>query len=248
MVTDPRILNMSSDQPYYQNIELFPELVWKINLGSNLNDKGKEVITEALKDNRVNPLGNTTTKNSYLLEHPDLKDFKNECLKHCRNYFKFSFHPDDPDSLYMTQSWANLTTKAQSHRTHSHANSILSAVFYVEACDKDKIIFHHPWRGQYSQIMVHSDTYDRYNALSWELPVVTNDLLIFRSTLHHSVPYKEHSGDRISLAFNTFFNELGNDESLTQLNVQDWEQIGWNRIPVLDEKQQRTTSSNKTDS
>jgi uncharacterized protein (TIGR02466 family) len=226
--------DITPDLPYYNNIEIFPELVWQINLGDSLDKKGKKVIRDSLKDSRINPLGNLTTNDNYLLEHKDLKGFKEELTKHACNFFDYTHHPEHPESLYITQSWANLTKQNDSHGTHSHANSIISAVYYVKACDDDLIVVYHPSKGHFSQILVHTDTYDKYNALSWRIPVKENDLILFKSTLHHSVPMKEHAGDRISLAFNTFYNNLGSAETLTQLKLNDWEQLGWSRIPKDD--------------
>ena len=216
--------------PHYNNIELFPTLVWQINLGDTLSDKGKKVIKDSLKDSRENPLGNRTSKDSYVLEHPDLKEFKDTLLLHTRNYFDYTQHPPKETDIYITQSWTNLTRKNEMHAGHSHANSLVSAVYYHQT-NKDMITFYNVLGGSLSQLLVASERYDKYNAQSWVVDVKDYDLLIFPSKLSHSVPKKESTGDRISLAYNTFFKgSLGTKETLTELKVNDWEELGWNRI------------------
>ena len=59
---------MTDDIPEYTNIELFPTLVWKINLDWKFNKKEKQVFTKSLKETRKNALGNLTSKNSYILD------------------------------------------------------------------------------------------------------------------------------------------------------------------------------------
>ena len=217
-------------KPYYNNIELFPTLVWQTNLGDTLTDEGRQALLDSIEDHRDNPLGNRTSKDSYVLEHPDLKEFKDELTLHARNYFDYTQHPPKETQLYITQSWTNLTRKNEQHNTHSHANSLISAVFYLQASD-DEIHFYNSISGGLVQLLPASESFDRYNAFSWKVTVQANDLLIFPSRLMHSVPKKENTGDRISLAYNTFFRgTIGSNEGLTELKLDDWEELGWSRI------------------
>ena len=217
-------------KPYYNNIELFPTLVWQTNLGDTLTDEGRQALLDSIEDHRDNPLGNRTSKDSYVLEHPDLKEFKDELTLHARNYFDYTQHPPKETQLYITQSWTNLTRKNEQHNTHSHANSLISSVFYLQAIDYE-IHFYNSISGGLVHLLPASESFDRYNALSWKVTVQANDLLIFPSRLMHSVPKKENTGDRISLAYNTFFRgTIGSNEGLTELKLDDWEELGWSRI------------------
>ena len=222
---------MTDTLPYYNNIELFPLLVWQINLGDILTDKAKKAIDDSLIEGRHNPLGNTTSKSSYVLEHEDLKDFKDALTLHTKNYFHYTQHPPKETELYITQSWTNLTRQNDEHMGHSHANSLVSAVYYYQT-NNDKITFYNALGGGLVQLLVASEHFNKYNAQSWTVDVKDNDLLIFPSKLSHSVPKKEHTGDRISLAYNTFFKGvIGRHDGLTELKLDDWEQLGWSRIP-----------------
>jgi hypothetical protein len=57
-----------------------------------------------------------------------------------------------------------------------------------------------------------------FNSKSWKIPVKENILLIFPSTLPHSVPNVEHDNLRVSLSLNTFIKgELGAPNNLNHL-------------------------------
>ena len=219
------------DVPKYDNIELFPSLVWHINLGDCLTKPELKVLTDSLKEKNVKPnlLGNTTSKNNYILDQDKLKDFKEHLTAHCINFFDYTEHPPDAKGLYITQSWTNLNVKHDQHGQHSHANSMISGVYYFQACEDDCIMFHHPWRRSL-QLLVYTEHFDKYNAMSWRVPVKTNDLILFPSWLQHSVPKKEHSGARMSLAFNTFYKfPLGSADTLTELKDVEWKDLEWSR-------------------
>ena len=204
----------------YTGIELFPTLIWKISLNGTLTDKVYDRLKSSLDDTEKNSLGNLTSKNSYVLNHPDLKEFKEQLTTHTNNYFSYTQHPPDNMDLYITQSWTNLTKKDRYHSSHSHANSLVSGVFYLEATKQDSITFQHPWKLNFEQLAVSPTTRDKYNAVLWKVPVYRSDLILFPSTMHHGVEAKKHKGDRISLAFNSFFKgTIGCEPSLSELTI-----------------------------
>ena len=210
---------MNSDSTY-TGIELFPTLIWKISLNGTLTDKVYDRLKSSLDDTKNNSLGNLTSSNSYVLNHPDLKEFKEQLTTHTNNYFSYTQHPPDNMELYITQSWTNLTKKDRYHSSHSHANSLVSGVFYLEATEQDNITFKHPWKLNFQQLAVSTTTIDKYNALIWQVPIYRNDLILFPSTMRHGVEVKKHQGDRISLAFNSFFKgTIGCEPSLSELTI-----------------------------
>ena len=219
------------DVPSYDNIELFPTLVWHINLGDTLSKDETKVFKNSLKkeNTKWNVLGNYTSKNNYILEHEQLKNFKDHLTSHCINFFDYTENPPNAKGIYITQSWTNLNNKGNMHGQHSHANSLISGVYYFQACEDDCIMFYHPWRSSL-QLLVHTENFGRYNAMSWRVPVKTGDLILFPSWLQHSVPKKEHSGARMSLAFNTFYKfPLGSADTLTELKDVEWKDLEWSR-------------------
>ena len=52
------------------------------------------------------------------------------------------------------------------------------------------------------------------------LPIKSGELILFPSTLKHSVPINTSNKNRISLSFNTFVSDkLGSEIELTELNI-----------------------------
>ena len=59
-----------------------------------------------------------------------------------------------------------------------------------------------------------------YNSTSWKFNVETNDLVLFPSSLEHSVEKKKGSNLRISLAFNVFIKgNIGKEDDLNDLSL-----------------------------
>ena len=68
-------------------------------------------------------------------------------------------------------------------------------------------------------------TPEKYNVLNSEtflLPMTDGELVLFPSSLRHSVPINKSNEERYSMSFNTFcIDELGSRDSLTHLNLKE---------------------------
>ena len=64
-----------------------------------------------------------------------MKDFKHWCLLNVTAFAK-QLGASDRTSFYITQSWLNYTNEKQVHYPHSHPNSIISGVYYINANPK----------------------------------------------------------------------------------------------------------------
>ena len=162
--------------------------------------------------------GNTTSTNKYVLTHPVMAEL-NKFVESCIGiYFQDIYAPQNKTSMRITQSWLNYSKTGEWHHRHSHPNSFISGVFYINANkDADKIYF---YKNEYKQLDIPTANLNPFNASSWWLPVETKKLLLFPSSLTHSVDPVEASDTRISLAFNTFpVGYLGQEESLTALHL-----------------------------
>ena len=215
---------MTNKKPEYNNIELFPTLVWLINLDWKFNKQEKQVFKDALTDTSKNT-GNIRSNNTYILNEKPLLDFKDHLLTHIENYFDYVYKPPNTIKPYITQSWLNLTNQHMFHNNHSHANSWMSAVFYYKTQEEDVIQFYAArgnggYEGSRTQLKLEPQQWGRYNSYSWDVPVSTGDLIIFPSSLNHGIPPKQTKGDRISLAFNAFLSgTFGDKENLTELII-----------------------------
>ncbi len=163
-------------------------------------------------------MGNTTSDDRYVLTHKTMTavhEFVHSCVN---NYFQTIHAPMNTVSLRITQSWFNYSKPGEWHHKHAHPNSFVSGVLYMKAAkDNDRIYFH---RGGYNQIDIPTNNFNVYNSASWWLPVETGRLMLFSSSLIHSVEPVQGEDTRISLAFNTFpVGYVGQEETLSALHL-----------------------------
>lgn len=198
-----------------QIISLFPTAVGMFDLGRDLTKPERDLL---LNQDMTPNMGNTTSKNRFILREKKLKDLREFIQKSINTYFEEIVAPSKEVSLYITQSWVNYSNPGQWHHSHEHPNSFLSGVFYVQSDDeKDRIVFEN---NRYQQIQFPTEKWNLYNSTSWWLEAKQGRLVIFPSSLRHSVNVVEAQKTRVSLSFNTFAKGLiGSEENLTALEV-----------------------------
>ena len=162
--------------------------------------------------------GNTTSNNNYILNEKPFNTLKKELDKIIKDYFDKVISPSNNIKPYITQSWLNYTEKDQYHHQHSHDNSIVSGVLYLNADkENDKIKF---IKEEYKIISPEIKNYNVWNSESWFFSVETGQIILFPSSLTHMVENKKGTNTRISLSFNTFITGiLGDNKKLTELKL-----------------------------
>jgi len=192
---------------------LFPHPIGNFQLDRDFSKKEIKIINEKLETLNEN-VGNKHSKDSQVLENPSLIKLKQFCLDALNQFTVDVF--GNHINLKITQSWLNVTNKNEFHHRHYHPNSFISGVLYVETDELDKIYFHNPTKSHFSN---DSKVFTLYNSAEWWLPTPKGSLMLFMSSLEHSVASIQ--GDkRISLSFNTFFNsDFGSKNNLTLLPV-----------------------------
>ena len=199
-------------------IGLFPIPVRKINLGRELSFDENNFIINQYKDPRGEKWA-LQSKNTKMLEDNILTNLKIFFDKSLNDFFQELFDPATNVSLRITQSWANYSTIGRSHQKHTHPNSVISGVFYVDTNENsDKIFFHRD--KPIIPYPIQTKEYNAWNADECWLPSEKGTLLLFPSTLHHRVDPVVGEKERISISFNSFFSgEIGDASKLTQLIV-----------------------------
>jgi uncharacterized protein (TIGR02466 family) len=197
-------------------VSLFPTPVGQFKFARKLTDGEYAFMSEQEKKPNM---GNTTSKDRKILEHEQFKDLREFVDESIHKYFDEVIKPEFDVKLRITQSWLNYTEPGQYHHKHAHPNSVLSAVFYVDADPEvDKIYFYST--RTYKQISFKPRDWNLFNSESWWLPVSSGDLVVFPSHFEHSVEVKSGNNTRISLALNTFpVGYVGDDDSLTGLHL-----------------------------
>jgi len=195
---------------------IFPTPVYISKLNREISKQELDLINKSQKDFYKNE-GNTTSNNNYILEEKPFKNLKKDLMLRVQDYFDKVLSTKNVEP-YITQSWLNYTETNQYHHKHSHPNSLVSGVFYINCDDKfDKIKF---FNEEYKTIKLEVKDWNLYNSESWWFSVKTGDIILFPSSLTHMVETKEGTNTRISLAFNIFVKGiLGDNKNLTELKL-----------------------------
>ena len=186
---------------------------------SELNRKFSKKELSFFDKNKLkvyNNEGNKTSEDNYVLNNKVFINLKKELDLKIKDYFYKIISPANSITPYITQSWLNYTETNQYHHKHSHPNSLVSGVFYINCDEKhDKIKF---FNDNYKTLRLEVKDWNMWNSESWWFSVKTGDVILFPSSLTHMVETKQGDNTRISLAFNVFVKgKIGNNKALTEL-------------------------------
>ena len=162
--------------------------------------------------------GNFKSDDTYLLKHKELSKIKDFICESLNKYTKNILHTKQ--QLVVTQAWTNRNPPYSKHHEHVHPNSILSGVFYFrQSKTLPPIQFN---KSVQDSIKLTPEKYNVLNSESFLLPMTDGELVLFPSSLRHSVPINKSNEERYSMSFNTFcIDELGSRDSLTHLNLKE---------------------------
>ena len=160
--------------------------------------------------------GNFRSDDSYLLRNEEFKDIKN-FLKESMDKFTTNVL-NTKQRLVITQCWANRNPKGSQHHEHVHPNSIISGVMYFQINEKlPPISF---TKDRQDGMKLNPEKYNHMNSETFMLPCKPGELILFPSSLRHSVPTNHGEEDRVSVSFNTFcIDAIGSEQSLTHLDI-----------------------------
>ena len=160
--------------------------------------------------------GNFRSDDSYLLRNEEFKNIKNFLGEAVDRYTKNVLN--SKQRLVITQCWANRNPKGSQHHEHVHPNSIVSGVMYFQINEKlPPIAFA---KDRQDGMKLDPEKYNYLNSESFMLPCKPGELILFPSSLKHSVPINQGEEDRISVSFNTFcIDTIGSEQSLTHLDI-----------------------------
>ena len=195
-------------------LQLFPTPLLIVPYEESIDEELAYLKTISYRRQKDN--GNFRSDDSYLLRQEKLKNIKN-FLGESVNKFTTNVL-NSKQRLIITQCWANRNPKGSRHHEHVHPNSIISGVMYFQINEKLPPI-------QFSKtnqdgIKLDPIKYNNLTAQSFMLPCKPGELILFPSSLKHSVPINQSDEDRISMSFNTFsIDAFGSEQSLTHLDI-----------------------------
>ena len=124
------------------------------------------------------------------------------------------------DEIEITDMWANVLKKNETHQPHTHSNNFLSGVFYIDADDTmPGITFQDPRPG--ANVILPRKKFDHMNNASLlHYKSKTNRIIIFPSWLVHWVPINQSTKDRISISWNIQIKgQLGERHEFQSANI-----------------------------
>ena len=174
----------------------------------------KEWLDKALSLQYRKNKGNWASVETNVLDLPDWKLLKDVIQTELDLILKDFYKLDLSNiKLVVTQSWLNVNNDSEYHPMHTHTNSMLSGIIYLNTSEEDAIRF----------------TDNKFNTRmsfvsipNMVLPVKKGDIILFDSQLPHSVDAAKRKEKRVSLAFNTFVvGELGSEDGLSFVNIEN---------------------------
>ena len=198
-------------------INLFAVPVAKSPIGRNYTDSELKYIESQL-ERPSKAIDNYASPNKNVLAHDELKDLQTIIQQHLDNYFKAIYNTSNNVALQITQSWLTLSRKGESHHSHTHPNSVVSGVLYVNVAGNDGINFYRNEENLWFELEPSETNY--YNSYKIHVATKVGDLVLFPSSVKHGVNKVTEDIKRVSLSFNTFFSgEMGNPEFSNALRI-----------------------------
>ena len=195
-------------------LQLFPTPLLIVPYEEPIDKELAYLKTISYREQQQN--GNYRSDDSYLLHKEELKNIKNFLGEAVDKFTKNVLN--SKQRLVITQCWANRNPKGSKHHEHVHPNSIISGVMYFQINEKSPPIQFA--KTNQDAIKLDPEKYNHVNSESFLLPCKPGELILFPSSLRHSVPINQGDEDRISMSFNTFsIDALGSEQALTHLDI-----------------------------
>lgn len=193
-------------------MDLFPTPLYINHINEPLINQQKNYLLNLPK---ILNQGNLRSESGYIFEYPLFAELKKTINEHIKEYINIVY-PNSNLDVYITQSWANYTEPNQYHHKHSHPNSFISGVYYINAIkNEDMIKFYKDLPFIYQ---INHNQPNNYNSGDVAIFIETGDLVLFPSNFTHNVPPTTSKETRISISFNTFIKgNLGDEDSSTAL-------------------------------
>ena len=204
---------ISGKQSWIENsdvVSLFPTLLWKIQLRAEVHepiDASALGLLHSLRQGLPElKTGEAWQSGHALHRREELRELCNCVSRAAASVLQFLYIGER--AIEITGCWTNLHAPGAAHRSHSHPNNYLSAVYYVRTWPgADSINFHDP-RSQTGVIRPPVTELTAANTDQVVVRVSNGTLLVFPAYLHHSVDSNASGEGRVSVSFNLMFSAL----------------------------------------
>ncbi len=201
----------------HEMMSMFATPLYRSSLQRAFSQSELECFRKELADS-VPSISNLSSRNKQVLNNPALAQIKSCLQEHLNAYFKTVFNTANEVQLLLTQSWLTLSRKGESHHAHTHPNSVVSGVLYINLGPNDGISFHRNEDNVWHELVSAQDNY--FNAKRYFVNTQVGDIVLFPSHVRHGVREVQENIERVSLSFNSFFSgNIGRDEFANSLTI-----------------------------
>lgn len=187
-------------------LNLFSTPIYKASFKIKENEKN---FLKSISLSDVKFKNGLMSDNKHVLHQKQLSSIKNQIDKHIHTYKNDILQVANDIEIYITNSWLMKHNKGHYAHEHSHANSIISGVYYIEVPKMSGSLIFHKASNNISNVMspvvaLKYKKYNEYNSEDYAVKTKDNLLVLFPSNLRHSVPVSLSENPRYCIAFNTF--------------------------------------------
>lgn len=201
----------------HQMMNMFAVPLYKARLGRQFSTDEMQFFQAQLKA-PVQAISNYASQNKKILDEPAMQNIRAVLQSHLDQFFRITFNSTNKVALQITQSWLTRSQQGDSHHVHTHPNSVVSGVLYINLAPEDGITFYRNEDNLWYELLRSEDSY--YNAPSYFIQTSMGELILFPSHIRHGVRTVTAPVDRVTLSFNSFFSgELGREEFSNQLSI-----------------------------
>ena len=160
-------------------------------------------ILEFVKSQKFTNHGNGYMTAENFLEYSEMQSVKNYITQKVKEYLYGDCGISREIIPELVTSWVNLHKKGDWGQQHSHYNSVVSGVWYLETTPESGEFIIHPDNKLFGNLLdLPRRVYNEFNGDQYAFTPQNGDLLIFPSTMKHSVTSNNSDKERLSLAFN----------------------------------------------
>ena len=200
-----------------KKINILPISVYEFTASDDLTNNVLNYVTSLPFTKNTNNKTSETEKHEFVFE-----EFKLWC-EECLEEVKIEEYGNVDWNFHVTQMWANKANYAEFHHKHYHPNSILSAVFYLTSTLKGgetKFYTENPYYYVENAKVLSLASKKNKHEITESIQSTKSKLVIFPSTLLHTVNPLGSYETRYSVSFNTFIKgQLGLKQTSTFLEV-----------------------------
>jgi uncharacterized protein (TIGR02466 family) len=149
-----------------------------------------------------------------IFARPEFRAFRDIAMHCVEEYFYGLMETARDTEIYITGSWINSTARGQSHRAHTHPNSILSGTMYIDGDYFTTRFMTNP-----SLMEFQYTNYNLWNSKHQVLEFDKGDVCIFPGELSHAVDTYTGDKPRITIAWNTFVRGVINESRTIDLVI-----------------------------